>query len=275
LRKIGVLLRALKEDPLKADELELTIPEVSDLSVLIVDDDMDVCELVDSACSLIGVTTTVVGDGSQAIGIFDELHEDGAIAFNSPDLILLDVMMPQVGGLETLKNLRARPWGKYIPVVMLTALDRLDDKVAAFEAGADDYLCKPFQFKELQARVKAWLRVRALYVALVSKHHELLETQELVVELERRQTVQRLTGTAAHALGQPLSALLLNAHLLKRGSLSAADHQHLIEQVAADGERMKVLLEELRAVRPDELEAYHDGIEILSLPSSGSEPQKR
>jgi DNA-binding response OmpR family regulator len=254
---------------LSFDELELTIPEVSDLNVLIVDDDVDVCELVDSACSLLGVATSSVGDGSQAISLFDSLPDDGAIAFNSPDLILLDVMMPQVGGLDTLRSLRSRPWGKYIPVVMLTALDRLDDKVAAFEAGADDYLCKPFQFKELQARVKAWLRVRALYVALVSKHHELVEAQQLLVELERKQTVQRLTGTAAHALGQPLSALLLNAHLLKRGTLSESDQERVIDQIAIDGERMKSLLEDLRMVQPTEVESYHEGVEILSLPTRG------
>jgi DNA-binding response OmpR family regulator len=249
-------------------DLELTIPDVSDLNVMIIDDDVDVCELVSSACSLLGVSTAQLHDGSQAIEVFNDVQGEGAIAFNSPDLILLDVMMPQVGGLETLRDLRRRSWGKYVPVVMLTALDRLEDKVAAFEAGADDYLCKPFQFKELQARVKAWLRVRALYCALVSKHHELIEAQELLVELEKKQVVQKLTGTAAHALGQPLSALLLNSNLLMRGILSEVDQSRVLDQIVKDVERMKDLLESLRAVHPSETEAYHEGTEILVLPKS-------
>src|SRR5262249_40250695 len=75
-----------------------------------------------------------------------------------PDLIILDVMMPHLNGYEVCRQLRRRPTLAQRPIMMLTAQDSLEERINGLEAGADDYMCKPFEAAELQARVKALLR---------------------------------------------------------------------------------------------------------------------
>jgi two-component system response regulator VicR len=75
-----------------------------------------------------------------------------------PDVIICDLMMPDIGGIELLRALHANPETEGIPFIVLSALNSDDDKVAAFELGADDYVTKPYSFKELQARVQAKIK---------------------------------------------------------------------------------------------------------------------
>jgi two-component system response regulator MprA len=90
---------------------------------------------------------SLAGDGAEALAL---------LADRSPDAIVLDVAMPRVDGLEVCRRLRAA--GDRTPVLMLTARDAIDDRVAGLDAGADDYLVKPFALRELQARLRALLR---------------------------------------------------------------------------------------------------------------------
>ncbi len=124
-------------------------------------------------------------------------EEDGAVALRllndeSFDLVLLDVMLPGKDGIEVCRELRAR--GNNVPVLMITARDALEDKIAGLDAGADDYLCKPFQMAELLARARALLRRSSDTQAHV------LEVQDLTLDPLTRQAkrggnVVRLSGT--------------------------------------------------------------------------------
>lgn len=117
------------------------------MNVLIAEDDVSVARFLRQAISEAGYTAVVVGDGQTA------LEHACATSFS---LILLDVMMPRLGGLEVCRRLRQQ--GHQTPVLMITARDGLEDKVEGLDAGADDYLVKPFQLAELLARVRALLR---------------------------------------------------------------------------------------------------------------------
>lgn len=117
--------------------------------VLVVDDQSAVRDSLERAMRLEGYAVSTAVDGRQAL---DQLAEQ------SFDLILLDVAMPQVDGLEACRRLRAA--GDHSPVLMLTARDAISDRVAGLDAGADDYLVKPFALAELRARVRALLRRR-------------------------------------------------------------------------------------------------------------------
>ena len=85
------------------------------------------------------------------------------LTFVQPDLILLDVMMPGIDGFETCRRLKQSEQSKDIPVIFMSALADLDSKVAAFNAGGADYVCKPFQVEELLARVRTHLRARRVH----------------------------------------------------------------------------------------------------------------
>ncbi|MGH2485568.1 MAG: response regulator transcription factor [Ktedonobacterales bacterium] len=116
--------------------------------VLIVDDDAFIARIVRMKVEQLGYEVETAGDGEEGLRKALELH---------PDLILLDLMMPRMNGLEVCRRLRAEPAGRDIPVVMLTAKAQERDVEAGFAAGANDYLVKPFSPRELQARMRAIL----------------------------------------------------------------------------------------------------------------------
>jgi CheY-like chemotaxis protein len=116
--------------------------------ILIVDDDLDTLRLVGLMLQHQGYRINAASSGIQAISISQS---------DRPDLILLDIMMPEMDGYEVARKLRSDANTSSIPIIMFTAKTQVDDKVAGFEAGADDYLTKPTQPRELFAHVKAVL----------------------------------------------------------------------------------------------------------------------
>lgn len=116
--------------------------------ILIVDDDVDTLRLVGLMLERQGYQIIAANNGNQAI----EMAQS-----ENPDLILLDVMMPDLDGYEVTRRLRALPTTGAIPIIMFTAKNQVDDKITGFEVGADDYLTKPTQPRELFAHIKAVL----------------------------------------------------------------------------------------------------------------------
>src|SRR5215208_2262361 len=116
--------------------------------ILIIDDDLDTLRLVGLMLQRQGYQISAATNGQQ--GLDKAFEED-------PDLILLDVMMPEMDGYEVTRRLRQNPSTMETPILMFTAKTQLDDKVIGFEVGANDYLTKPTHPTELQARVKALL----------------------------------------------------------------------------------------------------------------------
>jgi two-component system response regulator MprA len=117
------------------------------VEVLIVDDEPAVVDALDRALVQEGYAVASAGDGRAALE---------RVARSRPDAVILDVSMPQMSGLEVCRRMRAN--GDRTPVLMLTARDQVTDRVAGLDAGADDYLVKPFALEELLARLRALLR---------------------------------------------------------------------------------------------------------------------
>jgi two-component system response regulator MprA len=120
--------------------------------ILIADDDAAIRESLERVLQVEGYDTSTAANGLAVLDGVGGAHGDAL------DLLILDVMMPRLGGLETCRRLRAA--GRDLPVLMLTARDQVSDRVAGLDAGADDYLPKPFATEELLARVRALLRRR-------------------------------------------------------------------------------------------------------------------
>jgi len=120
-------------------------------SVLLVDDERDLLSVLDFNLRAAGFETILATSGEQAL-----LH----LRRRVPDLVLLDVMLPDLSGTEICRAIKADPRTKHVPVVMLTARGEEVDRVVGFELGADDYVTKPFSVRELVLRLKAILRRR-------------------------------------------------------------------------------------------------------------------
>jgi DNA-binding response OmpR family regulator len=121
-------------------------------TVLVADDDEDILQLVSFRLERAGYTVVTAADGQQALAAAREHH---------PDLAVLDVMMPGLNGYEVTRQLRADAATAQIPVILLTARVQEADVSRGFEAGADDYLRKPFSPQELRSRVQAILARRS------------------------------------------------------------------------------------------------------------------
>src|SRR4030088_812471 len=121
--------------------------------VLVVDDVPDNVDILQLRLESQGYEVITAGDGEAALGIIrDKL----------PDLVLLDIQMPKLDGIETVKRLKADESLPFIPVIMVTARADAKDVVAGLEAGGDDYLTKPVDQSALMARVRAMLRIKAV-----------------------------------------------------------------------------------------------------------------
>ncbi len=116
------------------------------LKIMVVDDDSNICELLRLYLEKDGYEALIAENGEKALRDFDTLQ---------PDLILLDVMMPKLDGWQVCRELRKK---SSVPIIMLTAKGEVFDKVLGLELGADDYIVKPFEAKEVMARIKAVLR---------------------------------------------------------------------------------------------------------------------
>ena len=117
-------------------------------TILAVDDDADILDLLEISLDSDGYNVITAGDGLDAIA---------KAKSHMPDLIVLDLMMPKMDGFEVIDNLRADSQTRAIPVIMLTARAQINEKLQGLDAGADDYITKPFDLKELSARIKAVL----------------------------------------------------------------------------------------------------------------------
>jgi len=141
-------------------------------SVVIAEDDPSVRKAVQRVLELEGYTVTAVNDGQAALD---------TILVKTPDAAVLDVMMPFLDGLSVCKELRHR--GNRTPILLLTARHEVGDRVAGLDAGADDYLVKPFAVDELLARVRALLRRRAPSSSTAT----VLKLQDLTLDANRRE----------------------------------------------------------------------------------------
>jgi DNA-binding response OmpR family regulator len=140
------------------------------ISVLVVEDDRNIAQLLQMYLEKEGYAVTVALDGGQGLSKYRSIK---------PDLVLLDVMMPVMDGWEVCKAIRSEG---QTPIIMLTAKDETDDKVAGLKYGADDYITKPFETKEVLARIEAVLR-RTLGVTAEKKARQLV-FDKLVIDMD-------------------------------------------------------------------------------------------
>ena len=142
--------------------------------IMVVDDDKNICELLRLYLEKEGYQVVIANDGKEAV----ELNEK-----EDPELILLDIMLPQLDGWQVCREIRKK---SQVPIIMLTAKGEVFDKVLGLELGADDYIVKPFETKEVVARIKAVLR-RTSQEAEAQDEEGVIRFQGLVLDDNRKE----------------------------------------------------------------------------------------
>jgi len=174
---------------------------------------------------------------------------------NKPDIILLDVNLPDMSGFDVLNELKSSEETADIPVLIMTALSDMENVLAGFKMGAEDYLVKPFNFTELSARVKAHLTIRQL--------------QKRLIGIERLNALREVAVSFSHEINNPLMAISAYAHAMKmRDGRRCGSHDDctemadgIIEEVNRVAEKVKQLSDASRTETVD----YQPGIKMIDM----------
>lgn len=206
---------------------------MKNVKILIVDDEPSITKSVQYSLEREGYTVVVADNGVDAIELARK---------EKPDLAILDVMLPQLDGYEVCRTIRAE---MPIPIIMLTAKGEEIDKVVGLEIGADEYLTKPFSLRELQARIKAMLRLVNRFKSTRTDEPDKIEIGDLLIDMNRHEV---------SLSGEILPLTLKEFELLKLLALNAnkvLSREYLIEQVwgydfAGEGRTVDVHIHWLR-----------------------------
>ncbi|WP_028842409.1 ATP-binding response regulator [Thermodesulfovibrio yellowstonii] len=194
----------------------------SNQTILIVDDNIDTVELLRKRLKAEGYNTEEAYDGEEALKKVYELY---------PDLIILDVMMPKMDGYEVCQRLKTDDRTKFIPIIMLTAKSDVESKVKGLDIGADDYVPKPFDYRELSARVRS----------LITRK----ETAEKIIEEEKTESVRKLIDSLSHEIRNPIVSI---AGFTKKvyDNLPPGDpNKPYLMTILQEAERLERLLKEI------------------------------
>jgi DNA-binding response OmpR family regulator len=145
---------------------------MEDLNILVIEDEKKIADSLKQGLNENSFCVEVAYDGRSGLGLF----ADGNF-----DMIILDLNLPDISGYDVSKEIRAN--NSKVPIIMLTALSTVDDKVEGFESGADDYLVKPFDFKELIARIRALMKRSNIMIATSN----VIKVADLVLNLDNRE----------------------------------------------------------------------------------------
>ena len=185
--------------------------------VLVVDDEPVNFDVIEILLFKEGYELHYLSNGAEAIANLAEIK---------PDIILLDVMMPDMDGIEVCQRLKNNPQSKHIPIIIITALSDKEDLARCLGAGADDFISKPINSSELRARVRSMLRIKSQHDCL---QYEIRSRQEMM-------------HTIVHDLRNPLTGIMLGCESLKGVEMSERAKKR-IEQIARTTEQMHLLID--------------------------------
>ncbi len=232
-----------REDLWPLDAAETGVPSAT---ILVVDDDdalqLYIKKILEDQYQVIKALTP-----GQALNSIQEQHID---------LVLLDLMLPNVSGISICRKIKERWKEKRLPVIVLTAKTDLESKVEALEAGADDYITKPFHQKELLTRIKVQLRIKDL-------HRELIKTERLKAIIET-------AISANHEINNPLCAIINHAELLESMPEITDNPEALknIQNILANSERIEKTLKKMAHMIQPAVTEYLPGVPMLDIGGS-------
>jgi two-component system NtrC family sensor kinase len=203
--------------------------------IMVVDDDPEVIELVTHILENIKCEVVPRFSGEEA---WESLLASQTTPEGELDLILLDVMMTGMDGYELCQRIKKHKHLRFTPVLMMTALASVDDKTLGLGVGADDYITKPFDPRELLARVGAMLRIRHMELELRQRNRALERSQAQLVQAEKMAAVGRLAASIAHEINNPLQAIHNSLYLTLRPTLPEEKRTYYLMMAQEEVERL-------------------------------------
>ncbi|MEQ8225586.1 MAG: response regulator, partial [Candidatus Eremiobacterota bacterium] len=191
--------------------------------IIVIDDDYSIRRLI---------KFTLEKEHYKVITAEDALEGINTLNSRKIDLIILDIIMPDIDGYEALKVIKSSEQLKDIPVLLLTAKNEIDDMMRGFELGADEYLAKPFELSELLARIRNLLRIK--------------ELQNKILQAERMAAVGQIALTIRHEINNPLTAVIGQCEMiLRKGNLLPQNIRVILEEIYKEGVAIEGIISRL------------------------------
>lgn len=218
------------------------------IKILIVDDDIYIRSFLQKRLTALGYSVFIAENGEA--GLTSARKE-------RPHLIISDWMMPKMDGKEFCQNVKNDPDLKYTYFILLTARDTAEDKIEGMEQGADDFMTKPFNDKELIARVNVGLRITALQQELSKYQHE--------------KAITELAVTIGHEINNPLGIMMLTLQVMKKkmGSPRQAEVVNDIESVISNGNRVADIVKRLCSLEDPQFKPYLKNSDLNMIDLTG------
>ncbi len=227
------------------------------MQTLVADDDPMMRELIAAALRQRGHAVAVAEDGAAALR---------RIAADRPSLIVLDWQMPATDGLAVLRQVRDDEASRSAFVLMVTAQDGEDALMRSLDAGADDYLSKPFSADALQSRIV----IAERRIATQAEHRA---AEEALRSARYLAGIAETVVTVQHEINNPLAALLGHTQLLQLGLIPPAEREGVLAEVAAQAVRIGEVLSRLRAIDSPRSVEYANGVRMLDLSTQRPEAE--
>lgn len=226
-------------------------PDEQTRRILVVEDDESTAFILRKRLERGGYEVSVASGAEPALKLLDE---------RPFDLVLSDVIMPGSGGLELCRRIRACERTKRLPIILVSARDEVQFIVAGLDAGADDYLPKPFNPEELLARVRTHLRIK--------------ELQEKLVAAEQLKVAGELAGAAAHEINQPLTILMGYAEMLLSMVEGDEELAERVKIILDSAEEIARVVRRIQRLRGYKTKPYVSEGRIVDLKASSGEGEE-
>lgn len=235
--------------------------------VLIVDDNAENVRLLGMVIKNEGYLVGIARDGAQALEM---------VVQHRPDLVLLDVMMPGIDGFAVCKRLKEKAETRDTPVILLTARAESEDIVQGFEAGAVDYVTKPFNTAELLARVRTQLDLQQTRRKLTRAYDDLKALQQKLLEAERVKTLAEAAGGAAHEINQPLQVIVGYLNLLEIELAGKGDEaSDFVAEALRETESITQILKNMQEIKRYEASPYPGGVKIVDYAAAARKDEEK
>jgi DNA-binding response OmpR family regulator len=227
---------------------------VKDMKLLIVDDNPDNIEILKYKLRQVDSTYNI-RESHTGLDAIEKVKKD------IPDIILLDIMMPGMDGFEVAKTIKKIFPDNFIPIIMVTAREDVDSKIRGLASGGDDYLTKPFEITELQARIKSLMRIREL-------QNKIAEMNKKILVSERLSAVVATVATLNHEINNPLCSMLLDLQMLqlnKEFNAIPIEIQEKIKKIETSAARIADITKKLSDLQEISIKEYIGKSEILDV----------
>jgi len=220
--------------------------------ILVVEDDPLNADLMKTKLSALGYDVTVTHSAEEAIAADKRVQ---------PHLILLDVVLPEMSGFDACRKINEIHKDNYVPVILVTSMVDVENKIKGLDSGAYDYVTKPFDAQELIARVSSAMRNKRLY-------DELRATREKLTETEKLATIGEMVTTLHHEINNPLQAIVLSAENMLRDLETDEISRDDIEIVLKSCSRIHDVLKRILRLKRIRSSKYVGNADMLDLGES-------